>query len=156
MATGDLSFRQAERADVPGIVGLLADDMLGASRESDDGAIADCYWSAFDTIEQAPNVEQWVVERDGRMIGCFQLMFLPGLSLGGSLRAQIESVRIASELRGQGVGATVMEWAIDRARDKGCAVVQLTTNKQRQDAHRFYERLGFKATHEGMKLSLAR
>lgn len=148
----DLVFRQAERADVPDIVGLLADDVLGAGREAD--AVADCYWAAFDAIARATHVEQWVVDRDGGMIACFQLFFLPGLSLRGGLRAQIESVRVASDLRGHGLGARIMTWAIDRAREKGCVLVQLTTNKQRRDAHRFYERLGFKATHEGMKLRL--
>lgn len=152
--TADLHFRQAQRADVPLLVGLLADDVLGADRESEGDAVAACYWTAFDAIEQAAHVEQWVVERADRMVGCFQLYFLPGLSLRGGLRAQIESVRVAADLRGQGLGLQIIGWAIDRARARGCVVVQLTTDKRRRNAHRFYERLGFRATHEGMKLKL--
>jgi len=130
--------------------------MLGVGRETAAETVPDYYWIAFDAIDQLPNVEQWVVEHDGRLIGCFQLCFLPGLSLRGGLRAQIESVRVASGQRGHGFGARIMAWAVERARKKGCVLVQLTTNKERQDAHRFYERLGFRATHEGMKLKLVR
>ena len=150
----DLIFRQAARADVPEIVALLADDMLGVNREVAGDELEDAYWTAFDAIERMEGAEQWVVERDCRMIGCFQLYFLPGLSLRGGLRAQIEAVRVVADLRGQGLGARIFRWAIDRARDRGCILVQLATNKQRHDAQRFYERLGFKATHEGMKLPL--
>jgi GNAT superfamily N-acetyltransferase len=147
-------IRLAERDDVPAIVALLADDVIGSQREAADSVIDEAYWDAFDDVDRTPNVEQWVIEHDGRLVGCFELIFIPGLSRGGGLRAQIEAVRIVSDLRGQGVGALAMQWAIDRARDKGCVVVQLTTDKQRQGAHRLYERLGFQASHEGMKLRL--
>ncbi|MEM7442431.1 MAG: GNAT family N-acetyltransferase [Pseudomonadota bacterium] len=151
----DIVFRQAKRADVPTIVRLLADDVLGAGRETADDTLPHRYWTAFDAIEQAPNVEQWVAERGGSVIACLQLYFLPGLSLKGGMRAQIEAVRVASDLRGGGIGARFVGMAIDRARDRGCVLIQLTTNKQRDDARRFYENLGFQATHEGMKLSLS-
>lgn len=152
--SNDLIFRQAERADVPCIVALLADDRLGGEREDAGKEIADSYWAAFDTVARTEGAEQWVVARDGHVVGCFQLHFLPGLSLRGGLRAQIEAVRVAADFRGQGLGSRIVRWAIARARDKGCVLVQLTTNKQRRDAQRFYERLGFRATHAGMKLPL--
>lgn len=147
----DLTMRAATAADLPAILRLLADDPLGKNRET---AVEAPYRVAFDAIAADPNQEMIVAEADGAVVGCFQLSFLPGLSRRGAWRAQIESVRIDSSLRGQGAGQAMMEWAIARARDRGCALVQLTTDKQRADAHRFYARLGFVASHEGMKLTL--
>ena len=147
----DLTMRAATTADLPAILRLLADDPLGKNRET---AVEAPYRAAFDAIAADPNQEMIVAEADGAVVGCFQLSFLPGLSRRGAWRAQIESVRIDSSLRGQGAGQAMMEWAIGRARDRGCALVQLTTDNQRADAHRFYVRLGFVASHEGMKLAL--
>jgi GNAT superfamily N-acetyltransferase len=147
----DLTMRAATAADLPAILRLLADDPLGKARET---AVEAPYRAAFDAIAADPNQAMIVAEADGAVVGCFQLSFLPGLSRRGAWRAQIESVRIDSSLRGRGAGQAMMEWAIARARDRGCALVQLTTDKRRGDAHRFYARLGFVASHEGMKLTL--
>ncbi|MGO4129545.1 GNAT family N-acetyltransferase [Inquilinus sp. YAF38] len=144
-------MRTAEAADLPAILRLLADDPLGKNREAAVGAP---YQAAFAAITADPNQELVVAELDGKVVGCFQLSFIPGLSRRGAWRAQIESVRIESALRGQGAGRAMMGWAIARARSRGCALVQLTTDKRRPDAHRFYARLGFVASHEGMKLEL--
>ncbi len=155
MTYDDFTIRSATRADVVHIVSLLADDVLGATREAGQGAPVDAYMSAFDSIDDDPNNELIVVDRGGVVVGCLQLTFIPGLSRGGMTRGQIEAVRIAGHARGAGLGRSLFEWAINRARDRGCGLVQLTTDKQRVDAHRFYESLGFVASHEGMKLSLA-
>lgn len=145
------TMRPATPADLPTILRLLADDPLGKTRET---AVEAPYRAAFDAIAADPNQELVVAEHDGAVIGCFQLGFLPGLSRGGAWRAQIESVRIDAALRGHGAGEAMMRWAIDRARARGCRLVQLTTDKRRGDAHRFYARLGFIASHEGMKLEI--
>ncbi|NMJ42067.1 GNAT family N-acetyltransferase [Roseomonas sp. JC162] len=144
-------FRRAIAADVPAIVALLADDVLGAAREKpgDPG-----YDEAFAAIAADANQFLAVVEIAGRVAGCLQLSFIPGLSHRGMWRGQIESVRIAAEARGGGLGRQMFEWAIDQCRARGCGIVQLTTNKSRGDARRFYETLGFVASHEGMKLKL--
>ncbi|MGF6230613.1 ribosomal protein S18 acetylase RimI-like enzyme [Inquilinus ginsengisoli] len=147
----DVTMRAAEAADLPAILRLLADDPLGKNRET---AVDAPYQAAFAAITADPNQEVMVAELDGRVVGCFQLSFIPGLSRRGAWRAQIESVRIDSALRGRGAGQAMMDWAIARARARGCALVQLTTDKRRPDAHRFYARLGFVASHEGMKLEL--
>ena len=147
-----LRIRDAVPADLPAIIDLLADDVLGRAREA--ATVDPAYARAFHAIEQDPNHRLLVAEQDERIVGCFQLTYLPGLSRGGAWRAQIESVRIAAPVRGGGIGATMMRWAVERARERGCALVQLTTDKRRPDAHRFYRRLGFEASHEGMKLML--
>jgi GNAT superfamily N-acetyltransferase len=147
----DVTMRPAEAGDLPAILRLLADDPLGKNREA---AVEAPYQAAFAAIAADPNHEMVVAELDGQVVGCFQLSFIPGLSRRGAWRAQIESVRIDSALRGRGAGRTMMEWAIAQARTRGCALVQLTTDKRRPDAHRFYARLGFVASHEGMKLEL--
>jgi GNAT superfamily N-acetyltransferase len=146
------SFRPATRDDVPKIVGLLADDALGAQRERFEDPLPQSYYDAFDQISGDPNHELTVVESGGEVVGTLQLSILPYLTYQGGSRAQIEAVRIASHLRGSGLGTQVFEWAIERARERGCHLVQLTTDKSRPDALRFYEKLGFKASHEGMKL----
>lgn len=144
-------FRRATTADIEAIVALLADDRLGAAREKPGDP---AYAAAFATVEADPNQLLVVVERDGRVVGCLQLTFIPGLSHCGAWRGQIESVRIAAGERGSGLGRRVFGWAIGQCRARGCAMVQLTTDKSRTDARRFYESLGFAASHEGMKLVL--
>jgi GNAT superfamily N-acetyltransferase len=147
-------IRRAVAEDLPAVVAMLADDPLGSGREST--ADLTPYRRAFDVIDADPS-ELLVVAEDGDdVVGTLQLSFLPGLSRGGALRAQIEAVRVRADHRGRGLGAVLLQWAVDRARRQGCALVQLTTDKSRRDAHRFYERLGFVASHEGFKLALAR
>lgn len=147
-----LQFRHARRADLDTIIALLADDVLGSQREDISVPAAACYVRAFDAIERDPNQYLAVAERDGAVVGCLQLTFIPGLSRRGLWRGQIESVRVAAHERGAGTGRTLFEWAIGQCREHGCGMVQLTTDKSRSDARRFYESLGFVATHEGMKL----
>jgi 8-oxo-dGTP pyrophosphatase MutT (NUDIX family)/ribosomal protein S18 acetylase RimI-like enzyme len=147
-----VSVRRATRDDVPAIVELLADDRLGASRE-DTAELAD-YLAAFERIDADP-AHLLVVADDGRdVVGTLQLSVIPGLSRRGALRAQVEGVRVAGSQRGRGLGEALLLWAVDEARARGCALVQLTTDKSRTDAQRFYERLGFVSSHEGMKLAL--
>ena len=150
----EILFRAAVRQDLPAIVHLLADDPLGAKRERYADPLPDCYRDAFEAIEQDPRNELIVAEREGAVVGCLQLTFIPGLARQGGERAQIESVRVARALRGQGLGRALFEWAIGRARERGCHLVQLTTDKSRPEAHQFYKSLGFVASHEGMKLIL--
>jgi len=149
-----LTFRRATAADLPTIIGLLADDELGRQREDTSTPINARYTEAFAAIDRDPNQLLAVVERDAAVIGCLQLTFVPGLSRCGMWRGQIESVRISSAERGGGIGRTMFEWAIAECRRRGCELVQLTTDKRRPDALRFYEALGFAASHEGMKLAL--
>ena len=147
-----LEIRDATEAELPAILAMLADDVLGASRET--GSVDPAYLAAFRAIQAEPNCRQLVAVLDGAIVGCFQLNLIPGLGRRGSWRAQVEAVRVASARRNAGIGAAMMRWAIAEARRRGCGLVQLTTDKQRADAHRFYRRLGFAATHEGMKLML--
>ena len=144
-------FRDARREDVPAIVGLLGDDVLGASREA---AADEAYQVAFEQIQSDPRSRLIVAEAGGQVAGTLQLSMLPGLSRHGMLRAQIEGVRVAAPHRGQGLGREMIEWAIGQARQHGCGLVQLTSDKRRHGAIRFYESLGFTASHEGLKLSL--
>ncbi len=148
----DLVIHDAGASDVPAIVAMLADDMLGRDREA---AVVDpAYLAAFAAIEADPNNRLLVAMQGSEVVGCFQLTFIPGLSRGGAWRMQIESVRVAATQRGHGTGSAMMRWAIEQARGRGCALVQLTSDKRRGDAHSFYRRLGFEASHEGMKLAL--
>jgi ribosomal protein S18 acetylase RimI-like enzyme len=149
-----LRFRPAETDDLPAIIDMLADDALGKTREVVSDPPHQAYLSAFAAIEADPNQLLAVVEREGAIIGCLQISFIPGLSRLGLWRGQIESVRIASSARGESLGRSMMEWAIDSCRQRGCGLVQLTSDKQRPGAIRFYESLGFKASHEGLKLAL--
>lgn len=150
-----MEFRKATRADVPAIVELLASDPLGRLREQFDTPLPEVYYEAFERIASDPNQELIAIEDDqGHLAGTLQLSLIPYLTYRGGIRAQIEAVRIREDLRGEGLGAKLFQWAIGRARERGAHVVQLTTDKQRPDAFRFYEKLGFKATHEGMKLHL--
>ncbi|WP_312880089.1 GNAT family N-acetyltransferase [Actinokineospora xionganensis] len=147
-----MNIRRATIDDVPAIVGLLMDDAIGATRESADDLTP--YKDAFAVIDADHHEFLAVADRDGEIVGTFQLSLLPGLSRRGAFRAQVEAVRVAASARGEGLGETMMRWAIEEARKRGCVMVQLTSDKAREDAHRFYERLGFTATHEGFKLAL--
>lgn len=147
--------RPAEARDVPAIVDLLAADQIGASRDGvRTAADLAAYERAFHAIDGDPAHLLVVAEAGGDIVATFQLSFLPGLARRGALRAQIEAVRVREDYRGRRLGEALMTWAIGEARRRGCAVVQLTSDKSRQAAHRFYARLGFVATHEGMKLRL--
>jgi GNAT superfamily N-acetyltransferase len=145
-----MEIRKATRADVPAIVALYADDALGRARETPDAL--DPYYAAFDAIDRGHGGEIFVGERDGRVVATLQLTMIQQLSYQGSKVAEIEAVRVASDLRGGGLGAALVQFAVERARAAGCVRVQLTSNKERRDAHRFYERLGFRRSHEGFKL----
>jgi len=149
-----LSFRSATASDLPTIIGMIADDQLGQARDDARLPLDQRYLDAFAAIERDPNQRLVLAEQDGAVIGCMQITFIPGISRRGAWRGQIESVRVARSKRGGGIGTAMFEWAIAECRRHGCSLVQLYTDKSRADAHRFYERLGFKASHEGMKLSL--
>ncbi|WP_433331762.1 N-acetyltransferase family protein [Spirillospora sp. CA-294931] len=149
-----VTFREATRDDLPAIVRLLADDPLGAIRESAGSVIPDAYFSAFDAIEKDANNTVIVAEIDGTIAGTMQLTYIPGLTYTGGERAQIEGVRVAAEHRGGGVGQALIGWAIDQARARGCRVVQLTTDRQRPASIRFYQKIGFRPSHMGMKFHL--
>jgi len=149
-----VQFRPATRTDLPAIVRMLAEDELGARRERFETPLPQAYYTAFEAIDADPNQELIVTELNGEVVGTLQLMYLPSLSYRGGTRAQVESVRVLERLRGQGIGARMMEWAIERARQRGCQLMQLTSHKSRADAHRFYERLGFTKSHIGMKIKL--
>ena len=150
----ELVFRLAKREDLLSIVRMLAEDDLGNQRERFEDPLPDSYYKAFEQIENDPNHELIVVEMDGEVVGTLHLMFLPSVSFQGGLRAQVESMRVDEKYRSQGVGSKMMKWVIERARERNAHLVQLTTHRSREDAHRFYERLGFKGSHLGMKLSL--
>lgn len=144
--------RKAERHDLAPIVQLLADDLLGQSRETLNEPLPIHYAAAFERIEGDPNQFLAVMVDGDTVVGTVQLSFIPGLSRQGATRGQIEAVRIAADRRSEGLGEQLIEWAISQCRERGCALVQLTTDRRRADAHRFYERLGFEATHVGYKL----
>lgn len=143
-----LPFRPATRDDVPAVVALLADDDLGRAREGGDLAP---YLAAFDAMAAEPGTTLFVAEADGRIVACYQLVLISGLSLSGTRRAEIEGVRVAADRRGQGLGAQLIADAEARARAAGCGLIQLTTNAVREDAARFYRRLGFTPSHIGFK-----
>ena len=149
-----MQIRKAERCDVRSIVQLLADDMLGTAREKIGSPLPIAYQSAFEAIDQDSNQLLAVMVEDDAVVGTLQLTFIPGLSRQGATRGQIEAVRISAARRSEGLGEKLVEWAIERCRERGCALVQLTTDRRRGDAHRFYERLGFEATHLGYKREL--
>ncbi|WP_225824213.1 GNAT family N-acetyltransferase [Streptomyces naphthomycinicus] len=149
---GDLEIRAATAEDLQAIVTMLADDPLGAQRESPDDLTP--YRAALERLAADPNQHVVVAVREDRVIGTLQLTIIPGLSQKGATRALIEAVRIRADERGSGLGSRLIEWAIDTSRQLGCKMVQLTSDKTRTDAHRFYERLGFIASHEGFKLRL--
>ena len=148
----EVLFREATRDDVAAIVAMLADDALGATRESPDNLAP--YLRAFDVIDADPHQFLAVCEQDGAIAGTMQVSFIAGLSRKGASRALVEAVRIHRDARGTGLGTRMMEWAIDQARERGCSIIQLTTDATRTDAHRFYERLGFEGTHIVYKMAL--
>lgn len=147
-------IRRGVAGDVPAIVALLADDVLGATRETPDDLAP--YLDAFAAVDADPHQRLVVAEAAGGVIGTLQLTITPGLSRLGATRATIEGVRVARGERGTGIGRRLFAWAIEEARRSGCALVQLTTDRTRDDAHRFYASLGFEATHLGLKLRLER
>lgn len=149
-----MTFREATAADLPQIVRLLADDPLGSTRETPGEEIPEAYYTAFAAIEKDPNNAVIVAEVGGELAGTLQLTYIPGLTYTGGERAQIEGVRVAAEQRGRGVGQLMINWAIEQARARGCRVVQLTTDRQRPDAIRFYQKIGFRPSHMGMKYHL--
>jgi GNAT superfamily N-acetyltransferase len=144
-----VEIRRAVAEDVPAIVSMLADDPLGAARERPGDP---SYAEAFAEIDADPRQVLVVAVAGDEVVGTLQLTFIPGLSRLGSTRALIEAVRVRGDQRGGGLGGDLIRWAIETARARGAALVQLTTDASRADAHRFYERLGFSATHVGMKL----
>ncbi|MFF8773066.1 GNAT family N-acetyltransferase [Kitasatospora sp. NPDC015120] len=148
----DLTIRRATGDDLPAIVALLADDPLGATRESPDDLTP--YRSAFARIDADPHQHLVVAERAGRTVATLQLTVVPGLSRKGSTRTVIEAVRVHAGERGTGLGSELIRWAVDRSRELGAELVQLTSDVTRTDAHRFYERLGFVPSHVGFKLAL--
>ncbi|WP_328340865.1 GNAT family N-acetyltransferase [Streptomyces violaceus] len=149
---GDLEIRAAVADDVPAIVEMLADDPLGAQRESPDDLAP--YLTALERLNADLNQRLVVAVREGRVVGTLQLTIVPGLSRRGATRSIIEGVRIHADERGSGLGTRLIEWAISESRASGCQLVQLTSDTSRTDAHRFYEQLGFTASHTGFKLPL--
>jgi ribosomal protein S18 acetylase RimI-like enzyme len=155
METRTLNFRRATREDVPAIVRLLADDPLGATRETCSDPLPQSYYDAFAAIARDENNELIVVvDGERQVMGVLQITFIPYLTYRGGWRALIEGVRVGSDARSSGIGTRLFHWAIARAKERGCHMVQLTTDKTRPNAIRFYESLGFVASHEGMKLKL--
>jgi GNAT superfamily N-acetyltransferase len=150
----EITFRAARREDVARIVELLADDPLGAGRERFGDPLPASYYAAFDRIEASGGNILTVAELDGAVVGCLQMTFIPGLSNQGADLALIEGVRVDTALRSQGLGAALIEWALDAARARGCQAVELFTHKTRTDAHRFYDRLGFEQSHVGYRIKL--
>lgn len=150
----NLNFRQAKDSDIPNLVNLLADDELGAEREDVSIPLNKKYLAAFQSIDKDPNNELMIVECDAQLVGMMQLTFIPYLTHTGSWRCLIEGVRIAGEYRGKGLGSEFINQAVTRAKERHCSIVQLTSDKKRPGALRFYESLGFRATHEGFKLKM--
>jgi GNAT superfamily N-acetyltransferase len=150
----DLIFRRATEADVPAIIALLADDLLGASREATGAESYPQYLNAFRGIDADANQFLLVVDDGTAIVGTLQLTFIYGLAARGQRRGQIEAVRVASDRRGGKVGEAMLNWAIEKCRHEQCGIVQLTTDKTRTEAHRFYDRLGFTPSHVGYKMKL--
>ncbi|RXJ04406.1 GNAT family N-acetyltransferase [Anaerobacillus alkaliphilus] len=150
----EINFRIATEQDLDKIVEMLADDVLGRKRERYEQPLPDSYIEAFRAISSDPNNELVVACHGDEIIGVQQITFTPYITYQGGWRATIEGVRTSSASRGKGIGTELINWGINRAKERGCHLVQLTTDKERPDALRFYEKLGFKATHEGLKLKL--
>ena len=155
LGSSSVVLRRAEVQDLRAIVELIAADQLGATRDGAKTAEElSAYQRAFAAIDADPAHILVVAEAGQDIVATLQLSFIPGLARRGALRAQVEAVRVHEAYRSCGLGAALLTWAIDEARRRGCALVQLTTDKSRTAAHRFYQRLGFVASHEGMKLAL--
>ncbi|HWX48955.1 MAG TPA: GNAT family N-acetyltransferase [Roseomonas sp.] len=152
---GQISFRAAKASDLPAIIAMLAEDPLGSQREVAGATPDRRYLEAFAAIQADPNQLLAVAVDGEEVVGTLQLSFIPGLARMGAWRGQIEAVRIAATRRGEGLGERMFAWAIAECRARNCSLVQLTTDKRRADAHRFYERLGFVASHAGYKLALS-
>jgi GNAT superfamily N-acetyltransferase len=150
----NLTFRVANIDDLPEIVRMLHDDFLGQQRERFEDPLPEKYIRAFNEIDSDDNNELIVGVLDGAVVSSLQLTFTPSISFQGGKRCTVESVRVDERHRGKGIGRKMMLWALERAKEKGCISMQLTTNAGRADARRFYENLGFKGTHVGMKLKL--
>ena len=149
-----LTFRDATAGDLPAIVGMLAQDQIGGRRDDASEPLDPVYLRAFEAIAADPSQRLIVAEIDGRVVGTMQLSLLPGLLNRGAWRGQIEAVRIDDSVRGRGLGAAMIDWGVAWLRDNGCFMAQLTSNNDRVDAHRFYERLGWQKSHAGFKLYL--
>lgn len=150
-----MTIRKATRKDIPRIIQMLANDTLGGLREDYQDPLPNQYYKAFKNIDSDPNHELIVIETsEKQVIGTLQLSFIQYLTYQGGIRAQIEAVRVHEDYRNKGIGQQLFEWAILKAKEKGAHVIQLTTDKKRPEALQFYEKLGFKASHEGMKLHL--
>lgn len=147
-------FRVATRDDLEGIVALLDDDVSSTGREDASLPLDPRYVTAFEAIHADPNQESIVACLDGRLVGTMQLTYIPGIAFRGSWRGLIEAVRVSSDLRGHGIGAEMIDWAVERFRARGCTFAQLMSMRTREDAHRFYERLGWTKSHYGFKLTL--
>lgn len=148
-----MKFKKATEKDLPLIIEMIADDALGSKRENYTVPLPQTYYDAFERIDSDANQELTVVESEtGQIIAVFQMTFIPYLTYQGGIRAQIEGVRVHKEHRGLGIGKIIFDWAIQRAKERNAHLLQLTTDKKRPDAIRFYESLGFKSTHEGMKM----
>ena len=150
-----MEIRKVKPSELDQVIALLADDDFGKERESISAELRVRYKRAFNQIIESEYFDLYVMEEGESLIGCFQIMYLPHVSFGGTFRAQVESVRISSEKRGQGLGKELMKFAIMKAKENGCGIFQLTSNKDRDEkAHQFYKELGMQATHEGYKLYL--
>ena len=149
-----VSFRDATEGDLPAIVALLAEDTLGEKREDASLPLDRGYYAAFAAIKSDPNQRMIVAVQGDAVVGCLQLTFIPGIAFKGAWRGQIEAVRVASQLRGQGIGEALIGHAVGQCRAAGCRLAQWTSHKSRTDAHRFYERLGWTRSHDGFKLKL--
>ncbi|MFB7025465.1 MULTISPECIES: GNAT family N-acetyltransferase [unclassified Streptomyces] len=148
----DLEIRPTTAEDLPAVVAMLADDPLGAQRESPDDLAP--YLAAFERLANDPNQHLVVAVRGGKVVGTLQLTIIPGLSRRGTVRSIIEAVRIHADERGSGLGTQLIEWAVEESGRQGCSLVQLTSDATRTDAHRFYKRLGFEDSHVGFKKTL--
>jgi len=149
-----LTYRSAMPGDLPFIIALIVEDSVVSSGDDPADAMHEDYVKALTTITADPNQEMIVAELDGKPVGCFQLTYIPGLMRRGAWRGLLEVVHVRADERNLGLGSEMMHWAIERCRERNCSMVQLTSNKKRADAHRFYERLGFKQSHEGFKMYL--
>ncbi len=148
----DVIFRTATRADLPAIIALLADE--DAVVDPSDVEVDEAYARAFEAIDADGRNEMVVLDADGTILGYLQITYIPGLGRHGQERALIEAVRVRADRRGAGLGRELLAWSIERARARGCTLVQLTSNKRRTEAHRFYGSLGFVPSHDGFKLRL--
>lgn len=154
MSDSTVAFRSAYASDLPAIIRMLVDDELAKAREEPGGEVTEAYQNAFEAIDRDTHNHLIVGEKDGAVVAVLQLTFIPNLTYTGGWRAQIEGIRVERSLRGHGVGHELIQYAVDRARGRNCRIVQLTTDRRRPDVVKFYESLGFVASHVGMKMWL--